>query len=82
MVKFPNSGPPLVGPHGYMKLGSNSDSGSLMRENEGSKKSNNDFLGVVDRETVQRGLGRSKRVGGGGKQPLPHKICTNRKRAH
>lgn len=82
VVKFPSSGP-IGGPHGYLKVSSNSDSGTLNPEIEGSK-SNVDFHG--NQKIAKRGLGRPRRVGGGGrggKQPPPTpRNSSNGKKAH
>ncbi|KAK1426460.1 hypothetical protein QVD17_15132 [Tagetes erecta] len=85
VVRFPVTSP-MAGPHGYLKLSSNSSSCTMNPEIEESKKSNVDFLDVDYPKTVKRGLGRRKRVGGGGrggKQPqaLPRN-CTNQKKTH
>ncbi|KAI3740775.1 hypothetical protein L2E82_31248 [Cichorium intybus] len=78
VVKFPSGGP-----RGYLKVSSNSESGTRVPEIEVSK-SNVDFSGNV--KTVKRGLGRPRRAGGGGrggKQPPPTpRNCSNRKKAH
>ncbi|KAI7757984.1 hypothetical protein M8C21_018705 [Ambrosia artemisiifolia] len=83
VVKFPVSGP-VAGPHGYLKLSSNTNSTTLNPEIEGSKKSNVDSIGAADPKTIKRGLGRPRRVGGGGrgsKQPPPlPRNCTNQKK--
>ncbi|XP_076951623.1 uncharacterized protein LOC143625045 [Bidens hawaiensis] len=85
VVKFPVNSP-MAGPHGYLKVSSNSISSTLNPEAEGSKKSNVDFLGAGDPKTIKRGLGRSRRVGGGsrgGKQPLPPpRNCVHQKKTH
>ncbi|CAH1424454.1 unnamed protein product [Lactuca virosa] len=82
VVKFPSSGP-IGGPHGYLKVSSNSDSGTLNPEIEGSK-SNVDFRG--NQKIAKRGLGRPRRAGGGGrggKQPPPTpRNSSNEKKAH
>ncbi|KAK9068810.1 hypothetical protein SSX86_012926 [Deinandra increscens subsp. villosa] len=83
VVKFPVTSP-MAGPHGYLKLNSNSNSSNLNPENEGSKKSNVDFLGAADPKTIKRGLGRPRRVGGGGRgckqPPPPPRNRTNQKK--
>ncbi|KAJ0735288.1 putative transcription factor MYB-related family [Helianthus annuus] len=85
VVKFPTSSP-MAGPHGYLKLSSNSSSSTLNPETEGCKKSNVDSLGAADPKTVKRGLGRPRRVGGGGRggkqPPAPPRNCTNQKKTH
>lgn len=85
VVKFPVTSP-MAGPHGYLKVGSNPNSSTLNPEMEESKKLNVEFLDADYPKTIKRGLGRRKRVGGGGrggKQPqaLPRN-CTNQKKAH
>ncbi|KAD3336873.1 hypothetical protein R6Q59_028107 [Mikania micrantha] len=83
VVKLPINSP-MVGPHGYLKLNSNSSASTLNPEIEGSKKSNV----CVDLKPVKRGLGRPRRVGGGGggggsKQPPPlPRYRTSQKKAH
>nr|GEW01854.1 hypothetical protein [Tanacetum cinerariifolium] len=85
VVKFPSSGPMAV-PHGYMKLSSKSDSSNLNSETEGIKKVSIESLDVADAKAAKKGLGRPRRVGGGGgrgsKQPPLPRNSTNRKRAH
>ncbi|KAI3676761.1 hypothetical protein L1987_86374 [Smallanthus sonchifolius] len=85
VVKFPISSP-MAGPHGYLKVSSNSNSSTLNPEVNGSKKSNVDFLGAADPKMVKRGLGRSRRVGGGGRggkrPPPPSRNCTEQKKTH
>ncbi|KAI3697964.1 hypothetical protein L6452_31071 [Arctium lappa] len=94
VVKFPTSGP-MVGPHGYLKVSSNSDSSTLNPGTEGDNKSNIDFsggagskgkVGTQSLVVAKRGLGRPRRVGGGGRggkqPPPPPRNGLNRKRGH
>ncbi|KAJ9566407.1 hypothetical protein OSB04_002373 [Centaurea solstitialis] len=96
VVKFPTS-EPVVGPHGYLKVSSVSDSSTLNPRIEGGTQSNIEVTGGAGSKgevgthpsvAAKKGLGRPRRVVGGSKSgnqpphPPPRNGSNHRKRGH